>query len=251
MPESIPEYLYRVHREPVPNWLREGEMSLTGFFESRTVCYPGSGSDGSPMKLFNRGHASHCFVWVDQSYDFDEMITTGEMDLKGYDIHQARQVDLTVRTDYESPVGNTSCSHMVVYDRRSEFGDEHGATRLALLFVRAEAHSAYEQIYGQKFRNNPPFAVVIQDHGFGCNFTNHDFGGPDSPIFDTARNNGLPLFVLFAERAEGTGPELWPGYARVDSVRATFGGMHRNRRWLCQLRADKQLEFGEQVRPYL
>lgn len=243
MPESIRDYLHRVHREPVPRWLEEGDFSLDRFFASRTVYYPGAGDDGSPIKLFNRSHSAHCFVWVDQSYDFDDMRRgegTEGLDLKGYDVCHVHETDIVIRTDYESPVGNTSCSHMVVYDRRSGYGDEHGATRLAILFVRAEAHSAYEQIYGEKFGNNPPFAIVIQDHGLGGNFTNLDFGGPDSPIFETARNNGLPLFVLFAERAEGTGPELWPGYARVDNVRATFGGMHRHRRWLCQRSADKR-----------
>ena len=236
MPESMPDYLYRVHREPMPNWLLEGKLSLARFFESRTVCYPGSGSDGSPIKLFNRSHASHCFVWVDQGYDFDEMMTIGELDLKGYDIHQAHQMDLTIRTNYDSSVGNTSYTHMVVYDRRSGYGDEHGATRLAILFVRAEAHSAYEQIYGDRFRTNPPFAVIIQDHGLGCNFTNHSFGYPESgyigsPIFNAARRNGLPRFLLFSEPG---GTELWPGYVKVENVRPTFGGMHRNRRWLCQ-----------------
>ena len=251
MAEAISNYLYRVHKEAVPRWLEEGDFSLDRFFESRTVCYLGSGCDGSPVKLFNRGHASHCFVWVDQSYDFDEMVAMGELSLKGYGIHEARQVGLTVRTDYESPVGNTSCSHMVVYDRASGFGDEHGAARLAIVFVRAEAHSAYEQIYGERFGNNPPFAVVVQDHGLGGNFTGHEFGGPNSPVFKAAQRNGLPSFVLFGERAERTGADLWPGYASVDNVRATFGGMHRNRRWLCQLRADKRREHAELVRPYL
>ena len=247
MSESIQDYLYRVHREDVPRWLKNGEFSLERFFESRTVYYPGAGSDGSPIKLFNQGHSSHCFFWVDQWYVFDEMMRTGELNLKGYDVHQANEMSISIRTDYRSDAGNTSC-HMVIYDRRSDFGDEHGAERLAFLVIRAEAHSTYEQIYGGTFRENPPFALVIQDHGCGGCFTGYTFGGPDSPILHTAQRNGLPRFVLFGEHG---GTEVWPGYARVDNVRAAFGGMHRNRRWLYQPRADKRREHAEQVRPYL
>ena len=240
MHESILDYLRRIYIEPVPNWLAEGDFSLDRFFESRTVYYPGAGDDGSPIKLFNQSHSAHCFVWVDQRYDFDEMMTMGKLDLKGYDIHQAHQMDLTIRTNYDSSVGNTSYTHMVVYDRRSGYGDEHGATRLAILFVRAEAHSAYEQIYGDRFRENPPFAVVIQE----CMENQSDgrlFGGPRSFIYEAARKNGLPSFLLVG--AGNTIP--WPGYARVNNVRATFGGTvgpsryGTTERWLYQLEADK------------
>ena len=39
--------------EPLPEWLREASprFDRTNFFRSRTVYYPGSGSDGQPVKL--------------------------------------------------------------------------------------------------------------------------------------------------------------------------------------------------------
>ena len=236
MNESARDYLRRVYTEPTPRWLENSEFSLNGFFESRTVYYPGAGDDGSPIHLFNRSHSAHCFVWVDQSYEFNEMMRTGSLDLKGYSICHVHLTDIVIRTDYKSSVGNTSCCHMVVYDRKSEFGDEHGAERLAVLVVRGEAHSTYEQIYGDRFRTIPPWAIVIQDHGLGGNFTNHCFGYPESgyfgsPILSVAQNHGFPRFLLFGEWG---GTKLWPGYERVQDVYPTLGGMHRNRRWLCQ-----------------
>ena len=255
MAESIHGYLHRVHREPVPKWLEEDAFSLDRFFESRTVYYPGAGCDGSPIKLFNRSHNAHCFLWVDQRYDFDQMKTMGELDLKGYEIRHARQMDLEIRTDYRSPVGNTSCSHMVAYDRRPGFGDKHGATNLAILFVRAEAHSAYEQIYGGRFKENPPFAVVIQDHGLGGDLTGHSFGGSDSPIFHAAQRSGFPRFLLCGIGHGGT--RVWPRYAKVHNIRSTFGGTVGNstygttERWLYQRRADERREHAERVRPHL
>ena len=101
MPESIVDYLHRVHREPVPRWLEESDFSLDRFFESRTVYYPGAGYDGSPIKLFNRSHSAHCFVWVDRCYDFDDLRSgegTGGFDLKGYDV--CHQTDIVIRTNY-------------------------------------------------------------------------------------------------------------------------------------------------------
>ena len=258
MPESILDYLHRVHKEPVPRWLEECDFSsgflLDRFFESRTVYYPGAGHDGSPIKLFNRSHSAHCFVWVDRCYDFDELMRregTEGFDLKGYDVRHIHHTDIVIRTVYGPPVHNPSC-HMVVYDRRPHLGDEHGAERLALLVVRAEAHSAYEQIYGGRFRGNPPFAVVLQE----CMRLPGDdrpFGGLRSLMYEAAQRNGLPGFLLVG--TDNTRP--WPGYVRLENVHSTFGGTVGNsrygttERWLYQLRAGKRREHAERVRPHL
>ena len=249
MPESIRDYLHRVHREPVPTWLKEGDFSsdrfLDRFFESRTVYYPGAGDDGSPLKLFNRSHSAHCFVWVDRRYDFDELRsregTGGFGLLKGYDV--CHQIDIVIRTNYGPLVADLPC-HMLVYERCSYLGDEHGAERLALLVICAEAHAAYEQIYLGRFRGNPPFAVVLQECMGGPD--EHPFGGP-SPMYEAARKNGLPGFLLVG--TDNTSP--WPGYVRLEHFRRIRGGMPLSRRWLYQLRAGKRREHAEQVRPHL
>ena len=254
MPESILDYLRRVHREPVPRWLEEGDFSLDRFFESRTVYYPGAGHDGSPIKLFNRSHSAHCFVWVDRRYDFDELMRregTEGFDLKGYDVRHVHHTDIVIRTVYGPPVRNPSC-HMVVYDRQPYLGDEHGAERLALLVVRAEAHSAYEQIYGGRFRGNPPFAAVLQEC-MRLPGDDHPFGGLQSLMHEASRRNGLPDFLLVG--TDNTRP--WPGYVRLENAHSTFGGTVGNsrrgttERWLYQLRAGKRREHAERVRPHL
>ena len=250
MPESILDYLHRVHKEPVPRWLEECDFSsdflLDRFFESRTVYYPGAGHDGSPIKLFNRSHSAHCFVWVDRCYDFDDLRSgagTGGFDLKGYDVCHVHQTDIVINANDGPPVAALPC-HMLVYDRRPYLGDEHGAERLALLVIRAEAHIAYEQIYGGRFRENPPFAVVLQECMRGPG--DPPFGGP-SPMYKAARKNGLPGFLLVG--TDNTSP--WPGYVRLEHFRRIRGGMPLSRRWLYQLRAGKRREHAEQVRPHL
>ena len=232
MPESIRDYLHRVHREPVPRWLEKDDFSLDRFFESRTVYYPGAGRDGSPIKLFNRSHSAHCFVWVDRRYDFDELMRregTEGFDLEGYDVRHVHHTDIVIRTVYGPPVHNPSC-HMVIYGRRPNLGDEHGAERLALLVIRAEAHSAYEQIYGSRFRGNPPFAVVLQE----C-MENQSFGGPRSLMYQAAERNGLPGFLLVGK---GNTCE-WPGYVKLQNLCPIRGGMPLSQRWFYRLPADK------------
>ena len=244
MLESMLDYLHKVHREPVPRWLKDGEFSLDKFFESRTVYYPGAGMDGSPIKLFNRSHAAHCFVWVDQGYQFDAMRAGGQLALKGYYICHVHRTDMEIGAGDGDPVVQPAC-HMVVYDRCRYLGDDHGAERLALLVVRAEAHGAYEQIYGDRFRENRPFGVVLQECMIAL--AGGLFGGPVAPIYAAARANGLPRFLLVG--ADNTRP--WPGYVRLENLRRIRGGMPLSRRWLYQLRADKRREHAERVRPFL
>ena len=236
MPESMLDYLHRVHREPVPRWLEEGDFSLDRFFASRTVYYPGAGDDGSPIKLFNRSHSAHCFVWVDRRYDSEELMTregTEGFDLDGYDVRHVHHTDIVIRTVYGPPVHNSSC-HMVVYDRRPHLGDEHGAERLALLLVRAEAHAAYEQIYGGRFRGNPPFAVILQE----CMRLPGDellFGGPRSLMYQAAQRNGLPGLLLVGKNNTCE----WPGYVKLQNLRSIRGGTPLSQRWLYRLPAEK------------
>ena len=233
---------------PIENLYRDGSKTAifrwTGFFESRTVYYPGAGMDGSPIKLFNRSHAAHCFVWVDQGYQFDAMRAGGQLALKGYNICHVHRTGMEIMADYGPPVVQPTC-HMVVYDRCRHLGDEHGAKMLALLVVRAEAHRAYEQIYGCRFRENRPFGVVLLECMIAL--AGGRFGDPIAPIYAAALANGLPAFLLVG--ADNTRP--WPGYVRLENLRRIRGGMPISRRWLYQLRADKRREHAERVRPYL
>ena len=64
----LTDYL-RSRGEPIPQWLDEFEngdtFEIGQFFASRVVYYPGSGTDGQPVKLFGSSHSAHCFVYAD------------------------------------------------------------------------------------------------------------------------------------------------------------------------------------------
>src|SRR5690606_23296098 len=56
-------------QEEMPQWLIRYEpgdpFDRETFFSSRVIFYPGSGTDGQPVKLLGETHAAHCFVYAD------------------------------------------------------------------------------------------------------------------------------------------------------------------------------------------
>src|SRR4051794_30407205 len=57
MPEQVPDWLGNLHNG--------NAFERQAFFASRVVYYPGSGTDGHPVKLFGSTHCAHCFVYAD------------------------------------------------------------------------------------------------------------------------------------------------------------------------------------------
>ena len=216
--------------EPIPQWLAGDAFSLSSFFKSRTVVYPGAGSDGHAIKIFNRSHSAHCFVYIDQDYRAEQIceeLTAGPNEtstlfIRGY--HVIFQHDYSQEVQ---PVDGCSAFHLCVYERKADYGDDHGAKRIALLLVGAEAHATYQRLYGRAFADNPPFGVLLQDHGFGGNCSGYTFGGPRSPMVETARANGWPRFIVV-----GDDTDPWPCFVGIAGVNSSGGGMHQNPRML-------------------
>ena len=142
---------------------------------------------------------------------------------------------------------------MVVYDRRPHLGDEHGAEGLALLVVGAEAHSAYEQIYGGRFRGNPPFDSGSSGVHASFQVTIALSEVSDPSCMRRRKGTDLPGFLLVG--TDNTRP--WPGYDRLENVHSTFGveqSAFRDMELTAsvgfrQLRAGKRREHAERVRP--
>ena len=64
-------------QEPLPKWLethrQRDPFDRKEFFSSRIVYYPGAGTDGHAVKLFNRAHAAHVFVYADYRLNREEI----------------------------------------------------------------------------------------------------------------------------------------------------------------------------------
>jgi len=233
---TIYDYL-REHQEPIPIWLerfRPGDpFPREEFFSSRVVYYPGAGNDGQPVKLFASTHSAHCFVYVDYHVRREEI--EAELDRTGFrGYHTLARIfvqerELTpygwrphiepwefARAEYILDVA-PPFAFLEVLERNSDLDDSHGARRFAVLFMGADGFAAYDALFCQPHSVSPPFAVVLQDHGFGGNW--EDFGGGGLLERIAQRTNTFPEMLLVANN---TVP--WEGYERVEA-RGECGGM--------------------------
>ena len=236
--------------EDMPNWLRNWTPSqpnaVRDFFASRVVYYPGSGTDGQPVQFFGSRHAAHCFVFADYGIPMAHLLQElgeGGHPFAGYNslgrIELAER-DLTpngwtphvnprdMQQAPRAPIFGVSQPYafIQVLERHNDFDDVHGPKRLAILFLCADGIAAYDALFCQQ-RSMPPFAVVLQDHGFGGNWTRF---GRDGVLEGLASTTGsLPGFLLVA-----TNTETWLGYSAIDGTVVGGGGMHGFNRQLWQ-----------------
>ncbi|MGE0432834.1 MAG: hypothetical protein AB7K09_07670 [Planctomycetota bacterium] len=238
-------------REQIPQWLAslstDAPFPRDAFLRSRTVYYPGSGTDGHPLRLFGAAHAAHCFVFADYGVGSAEILTQlGDQDHPGHPAgyrpvfaRQLEQTDLVPHgwTPNAAVAERARGRHFIetrppggpyavwaVVERRDGFGNDHGPERLAIIVVGGDGIATYDALFCNRDQL-PPFAVVIQDHGFGGNWTT--FGGEQSPLWELARH-APPEWLLVGDN---TSP--WPGYAR-QSDDAEPGGMGGRMRSLCR-----------------
>lgn len=250
-----PSEFLREKREAMPDWLAQFTNGMAfpraAFFGSRVVYYPGSGTDGHPVKLFGSAHAAHCFVYVDYGRtqaELDEALQHPEHGFLGY--HRLARVLLResdlVPSGWRSHVApgeiNTAAPRhfpsvaaapfgfLEVLERNPDLGEEHGAKRLAILFLGANGIASYDALFCQGPEQRPPFAVVLVDHGFGGNCETFGRAGLLERI--AQRCNVFPELLLVAEHTQA-----WEGFERVPDVERDRGGMHNERRYLYELRA--------------
>lgn len=247
---TLYEYL-RQQREDPPAWLgrfNPGDpFPREQFFASRVVYYPGSGTDGHPVKVYGSTHSAHCFVYADSGVTqtaLEEELGDPRWGFRGYDRLsrlQLRETDLVPR-GWTAHVDRAEVPHdrhgfaavaaapfgfLEVLEREREVGDDHGAPRLAILFLGADGAATYDALFCQRDGVSAPFALVLQDHGFGGNYDRFGAGGLLERI--ARRCEVVPQWLLVAEN---TRP--WDGFERAPNVDGDRGGMHNNLRFLHQ-----------------
>lgn len=245
---SVYDFL-RQRREDMPVWLdqfKDGEpFERDAFFGSRIVYYPGSGTDGQPVKLFGSTHSAHCFVYADfgvTQHALEQALEHPDHGFRGY--HrlsrlQLRAKDLVPRgwTPHDdrgrnprdiywaADVASAPFGFLEVLERDDGLDDAHGARRLAILFLGADGIAAYDALFCQRDSISAPFALVLQDHGFGGNYNKFGGGG----LLERIALGGkiLPQWMLIAENTQP-----WNDFKRVPNLEGDRGGWHNNLRRL-------------------
>jgi hypothetical protein len=241
------EYLSK-HKEDCPEWLNKIEpikpvFNKIDFFNSRIVFYPGSGVDGHPIKLFGSSHSAHCFIYSDYMAEKDQITAVLDGDGVGYTspvlgYHSLLRIDLKMedltsdgwRSHLDRPINFRPPSikpygFVEILERNADLDDDHGAKRLAILFLGSDGHATYDALFCQNNGVLPPFCLFIQDHGFGGNYSDFGHGGLMHQI--ALKTRVLPDWLIVS-----TNSSPWEGYQVVPDVNGDLGGMHMDMRKL-------------------
>lgn len=229
-------------REPEPIWFSENPLTperiLHHFFRSRMVYYPGCGGDNHPLRTFGMGEIAHCFFLTDYIGSIDTYLNAMHGEEWSNPPLPPSRVLFRTEIDFSTTPGPRMPHDLHLHDRNGDHGsvgavfeireylrDREGRQRvkLAILFGNFDGIRAWG-LFHEEPDLPPPFAVLLQDHGFGCNWDHFGDGGRMHQI---AQSRGrLPDWLLV-----GTGTEPWRGYTRV-KAEGSVGGMHRNLRRL-------------------
>jgi len=238
-----PSDYFRQFPEQCPGWLADynagDAFSRDDFFGSRIGFYPGAGNDGHIVRLLGSTHSTHCFVYVD--YGVTQETHEAEMQhavrgFRGY--HSLAQLQLQQNDlvphgwaphiqDHDLPQGGAHkipatvqpYGFLQILERDQDLTDEHGAHRLAILFLGADGIASYDALFCQANATSP-FAALIQDHGFGGNYNHFGRNGLLERV--AVRANIFPEYLIVAD---GTTP--WEGYALVPDLDGERGGQHQ------------------------
>ena len=250
MPDSIRAHLQANYTEPMPRWLAEfrqgNAFDREGFFGSRIVFYPGSGDDGQPVRLFAGAHAAHVFVYADYGFGREQIIEQLHSIRRGFKGYELLAIIDLVEHDLvphgwrptlpewkllpamKAMVTALPYGMVAILQRQAGFQPDHGPERLAILFLGADGIASYDALFCQPGRQLQPFALVIQDHGFGGNYTEF---GPSGLLHETAVAAGVFPSLILSELRSGP-PDWWPGYAPIEALGFDIGGVHRTERYL-------------------
>lgn len=236
-------------QEPTPDWLKKftppGQMVWDDFFSSRVVYYPGWGSDGEAIRLFASSKSAHCFVYVD--YATEEYLLEYELDreggaLRGYQsIARVHLSPHEILSKYKVPhfdmeqlksmqylidkkMLRVPFAFLEVLERKPEFDESFGADRIAVLFIGSDGVAAYDALFCQA-NSKALFALVLQDHGFGGNYTTFGKNGYMHDIAKKCKSYPEYLWV-------GTNTHAWDDYHQIENLTFSTGGMHKNERYL-------------------
>jgi hypothetical protein len=238
-------------KEKMPDWLAELETSsletpdqfrktVDQFLNKRVAFYPGAGMDRQLFSLFGRSRSVHCFVHADSNASGDVPTNSvlaalqgnGHDRIMGYDpvIHKKippdwwLQFERPPECDWESKLNE---SLFVILKRQDGFTEDHGSKYLGFLHVSIDAYWLYWNLWGK--REVAPYALLLQDHGYGGNHGHRKFGFPveekdTSPLYQMATQAELPKFLLVAENTRS-----WPGYERISDCSDEAGASKERR----------------------
>ena len=228
-------------REEIPAWLKnyapDDKVAFKDVMAGQVVFYPGCGTDGEPVRIFNQSHSAHVFLYVDYGVS-EEKLDEGlhSAPFAGYhildSIHYEKNDIAASFTPHVHPSkerleimhrfigGKKPFCKMVILERDPGRGEDFGAERIAVIFLLGDGIATYDALFCNKVYP-PPFVLVLHDHGFGGNYASF---GRGSLMEKCAVKTGVyPKMLLTAVQ----NTDAWDGYHRIEGVTHAVASMYR------------------------
>ena len=240
------------YREEEPEWiaryLHGEQITFKDIMSTRVGYYPGSGFDGELMKVGNKSHSVHSFLYVDYMLKKKELEShiaeegsilgyhpVGQIEWQESDLMPNGQypLDMKIEPLHAEPTsfvrkGETPYCFTVIMKRNEDKDDTWGAVHFVETFLFADGIATYYQLFAKEYKK-APWLFLLQDHGFGGNYDKFGAGGILDEIIQ--RNHCFPTFVLCASNTS-----IWGGYEKLEEVSPIYGGMHQHQRDLYELK---------------
>ena len=215
-------------------------VSFSDIMAGRVAYYPGSGYDGTLIKVGNRSRAVHSYLYVDYGIGKEDLIkhlaepnsiygyhSIGRIEWSEKDILPNGQYPLNVnkkpRTPYRGPFKSDEKPYCFteIMERNPDKDDDFGAKKFAVTFLFADGIATYYQLFCMEYKK-APWVFLLQDHGFGGNYDEFGEGG----LLDTIiKRNGIrPQFVICASNTR-----IWDGYKEITELPPIYDGEHNPR----------------------
>lgn len=225
---TVSSYLSQ-YQEEIPKWLSEykngAEVTFADIMSSRIGYYPGSGFDGTLMKVGNKAHTVHSFLYVDYGISKKDLIdhlaqpssilgyhSIGRIEWEEKEILPNGEYPLNVRKDplyikdpnYVFLENEKPYCFTEILERDEDKDEIWGAIRFCVTFRFADGIDSYYQLFCKEYKK-APWIVLLQDHGWGGNRDRFGKGGLLDAII--LKNKIRPPFVLCADHTR-----IWKGY---------------------------------------
>lgn len=244
---NIISYLSQ-YKEEMPPWLKNytdgSKVDFCDIMSSRIGYYPGSEYDGSLIEIGNSSHTIHSFLYVDYLLAKDDLIEHLEKPNSIHGYHRIGRIewqekDLIPNGPHSMHLNRLQGRDPMAFDperpycfteilERDDNRDDYwGSERFAITFLCADGIASYLQLFCGEYKI-APWLVLLQDHGFGCNYDKFGKGGILDEIIE--KTGVKSQYVLCADNTH-----IWDGYTKIEDIPPVSGGMHRHFRFLYRL----------------
>jgi hypothetical protein len=234
------------YREEEPEWisryLHGDQITFKDIMSSRVGYYPGSGFDGTLIKVGNKSHSVHSFLYVDyllKRKELEDHLAQKNSILGYHPVGQIEWQERDLMPNGQYPLGfDIKPKHgrpdtfvdkeekpycfSVIMERNEDKDDTWGAAHFVVTFLFADGIATYHQLFVKEY-SKAPWLFLLQDHGFGCNYDSFGAGGILDKIIQ--RSHCYPQLVICASNTR-----IWNGYEQIKDVSPVYGGMHQHKR---------------------